>query len=362
MSDSNVTTSDGVGAQSAEAKNAWTNPGAFEVASGVHRIPLPLPNDGLRAVNVYAVEDGDGLVLIDSGWALEEARDQLEAAIGGLGYGFEDVRRFLVTHAHRDHYTLGVTLRRTFGTRISLGIGEQPTLETIMAGRADGQVSQLAKWGAQWIADLILASPEWRNRAPGDGYDLPDDWIAGTVDIELATRTLRAVPTPGHTQGHLVFLDSTSSLAFTGDHVLPHITPSIGFEPARAELPLGDYLDSLRLLQAYPDMRMLPAHGPVASSVHARVGELLRHHDDRLAVTERAVIDGAGTAYEAALKLSWTRRQRRLDDLDIFNQILAIGETAAHLDLLVVRGTLRSSLVDGVVEYATVAEREVHSG
>ena len=34
----------------------WTLPGAYEVADGVHRIPLPLPMDGLRAVNVYALE------------------------------------------------------------------------------------------------------------------------------------------------------------------------------------------------------------------------------------------------------------------------------------------------------------------
>lgn len=34
---------------------AWVEAGAFEVAPGVYRIPLPLPNDGLRAVNVYAV-------------------------------------------------------------------------------------------------------------------------------------------------------------------------------------------------------------------------------------------------------------------------------------------------------------------
>jgi glyoxylase-like metal-dependent hydrolase (beta-lactamase superfamily II) len=36
----------------------------------VHRVPLPLPTDGLRAVNVYVVEDDGGLMLIDSGWAL----------------------------------------------------------------------------------------------------------------------------------------------------------------------------------------------------------------------------------------------------------------------------------------------------
>ena len=38
----------------------WTAPGVFRCAPGVHRIPLPLPIDGLRAVNVYAIADGDG--------------------------------------------------------------------------------------------------------------------------------------------------------------------------------------------------------------------------------------------------------------------------------------------------------------
>ena len=42
----------------------WTEPGLFTVAPGVHRIPLPLPNDGLRAVNVYAIEAGDGTFLV----------------------------------------------------------------------------------------------------------------------------------------------------------------------------------------------------------------------------------------------------------------------------------------------------------
>ena len=42
-------------------------PGVYPVAPGVHRVPLPLPTDGLRAVNVYVIEDDGGLVLIDSG-------------------------------------------------------------------------------------------------------------------------------------------------------------------------------------------------------------------------------------------------------------------------------------------------------
>src|ERR1700752_3972323 len=102
--------------------------GAFQVAPGVHRVPLPLPTDGLRAVNVYAVEDGDGLVLIDSGWGLAEAGQELGAGLATLGCGLGDVRHFLVTHVHRDHYTQAVELRRIFGSKVSLGAGEQEAI------------------------------------------------------------------------------------------------------------------------------------------------------------------------------------------------------------------------------------------
>lgn len=62
------------------AGQQWTEAGAFAVAPGVHRVPLPLPMDALRAVNVYVIEDDDGLVLIDGGWALSESRATLSAA------------------------------------------------------------------------------------------------------------------------------------------------------------------------------------------------------------------------------------------------------------------------------------------
>src|SRR4249919_3265088 len=67
----------------------WADPGLFTVAPGVHRVPLPLPTDGLRAVNVYVLEDGDGLVLIDSGWALTESRE----ALGRAGHARLRARR-----------------------------------------------------------------------------------------------------------------------------------------------------------------------------------------------------------------------------------------------------------------------------
>jgi hypothetical protein len=52
--------------------------------------------------------------------------------------------------------------------------------------------------------------------------------------------------------------------------------------------------------------------------------------------------------------LRWTRRKRHLDALDPFNQMLAVTETRAHLELLVAQGRLTVSWADGVACYASL--------
>src|ERR1700758_5071100 len=75
---------------------AWTEPGVEDLGGGVHRIPLPLPIDGLKAVNVYAIADPGGVDLIDAGIALVPAREQLTAGLRQLGYELGDIRNFFV--------------------------------------------------------------------------------------------------------------------------------------------------------------------------------------------------------------------------------------------------------------------------
>mgnify|MGYP001344537086 CR=1 FL=1 len=331
----------------------WTRPGVFEVAPEVFRIPLPLPQDGLHAVNVYALRDGDGLTLIDAGWTVGEARELLEKALAALDCGVSDVRRFLVTHAHRDHYTLAVTLRREYGNRVSLGVGEQPNFAVLT--RSDATLlgmyeERLTRCGARSLLDWLRQVSPHLPHDP-ENWSEPDEWLVSGQEVSLAARTLQVVETPGHTRGHVVFVDRAAELMFAGDHVLPHITPSIGFEAALAELPLADYLGSLRLVRELPDRRLLPAHGPVAPSVHSRVDELLRHHERRLDQTWRAVGNSGATAWEVAGRLTWTRRERLLVELDPFNQLLAALEASAHLDLLAAQGRLKFVELEGVRHY-----------
>lgn len=332
---------------------AWEQPGAFEEAPGVFRIPLPLPDDGLRAVNVYAVQDADRLILIDGGWAIPAARTALDAGLRELGCTPADIARFLVTHMHRDHYSQALSLRREFGTPVGLGVGERPSLRAIQRHGAvpgESQAAQLRRFGAPELAAAVLASGLGGPVEAAEWTD-PDEWLEPAADVGLQDRTLSAIATPGHTAGHVVFADVDSALLFAGDHVLPHITPSIGFEPAPAELPLGDYLTSLATVRAMPDLRLLPAHGPVVPSTHHRIDELLRHHDDRLAAIHQAVGAQVRTPLQVADLISWTRRGRTFASLDVFNQMLAVGETAAHLDLLVARSQLVLTQPDGIRHY-----------
>lgn len=335
-----------------QARTAWIEPGAYPVGPGVYRIPLPLPQDGLRAVNVYAIADGEQVVLIDSGWALVESEALLTSALRDIGYGLGHIREFLVTHVHRDHYTQAVAIRRTHGTRVTLGEGEQPSLAAIQEAvrtRRRPNNAHLVRAGAA----ALLPRLSDRGGAGTVLWDSPDEWLRDGVDLPLRTRTLRVIATPGHTRGHVVFHDPAAGALFAGDHVLPHITPSIGFEFPPAEAPLRDYLDSLRLVRSLPDATLLPAHGPVAPSVHARVDELLDHHEQRLTETAKAVEHGADTAFAAAHVLRWTRRGRHFDDLDLLSQMLATTETMAHLDVLVLRGWLAVTVAeDGVAHYA----------
>ncbi|GAB3150725.1 MBL fold metallo-hydrolase [Amycolatopsis stemonae] len=329
----------------------WSAPGIYEVADGVYRIPLPLPGDGLRAVNVYAVTDGSELVLIDSGWALPESRKLLADALGALGAGLGDVREFLVTHIHRDHYTQAVALRREFGTKVSLGSGERPSLRIVADAAKDPIRTQLDLLRLGGAEHLIPSLTAVMDDEEAEIWEQPDEWLNPGHRRVLPNREFAVVATPGHTEGHVVFVDSTADLLFSGDHILPHITPSIGFQAAPPDLPLKDYLESLRVVRAMPDRRLLPAHGPVSASGHARIDELLAHHRQRLDLMLAQVQAGAGTAFEAATRMSWTKRNRRLATLDPFNQMLAVLETGAHLDLLAQQEKLKFGDTGGVRRY-----------
>ncbi|MFI5717378.1 MBL fold metallo-hydrolase [Nocardia sp. NPDC051750] len=328
----------------------WAEPGCYPVADGIHRIPLQLPQDGLRAVNVYALETSTGLVLIDGGWHRPDTYRELAAGLALIGHSPADIHDVLVTHIHRDHYTFAVELRRRHGSRVHLGAGESAGLHAIRElgnNVPDSSLRELRRAGAAGLADRVHADSIDEPFDPTD-WEAPDRWLRPGA-LTLGGHTLEILPTPGHTKGHLVFRDPARRLLFTGDHLLPTITPSIGFELGTWELPLDNFLRSLTLLGDADEQTMLPAHGPDGGSAGGRARELLAHHERRFDQIRSAVIDLAPcTGFDVARALTWTRRERAFSSLDTFNQMVATCETLAHLDVLVARSCLAAEDHDGV--------------
>jgi glyoxylase-like metal-dependent hydrolase (beta-lactamase superfamily II) len=348
MTSPDVSTANAVSPDSGEH---WSAQGAWKVADGIHRIPLPLPLDGLRAVNVYVLESDEGLVLIDGGWAIEAARSVLEQSLRQIGAGFGDIRRFLVTHVHRDHYTMAAVVGGEQGAQVALGADERPALDLLLARDGSSHEAILRGLVSAGAGKLVEGWRALRSDAPDPAmWRYPDTWLEGDHTIAVGARTLDAVHTPGHTPGHFVFADTSDRVLFAGDHVLPTITPSIGFTAPAPVDPLSDFMASLTKVRSLPDLRLLPAHGPVAPSSHARVDELLAHHEYRLTLSLAALGDGAATGFDVAHELGWTRHERSFGELDTFNQGLAAQETKAHLELLVARGlATREDTADGVL-------------
>ena len=344
---------------------SWDTPGTFEVASGVHRIPLPLPGDGLKAVNVYAIEDGDGLALVDTGSFRPESIAALEQGLSALDAGLTDITKVLATHAHYDHYGLAAKIRASSGAEVV--IGDQ---ETKLLGVAidDDSFNRWVEHRRQWLgrhgAGALLDAIEGFERRhqldtvrDSGRWEPPDRLLADGETVRLHSRTLHVHWTPGHTRGHIVYHDRANGLLFAGDHVLPHITPSLGFEPFADGRALELFLGSLAAIRDLPVHSVLPGHGPEFADLAGRVDALVEHHRVRLATCVSVISgEGARSADAVARQLTWTSRGRSFSELDPFNRMLAVTETVTHLEWLVESGRLqRNRAPDDTLAYALAA-------
>jgi glyoxylase-like metal-dependent hydrolase (beta-lactamase superfamily II) len=311
------------------------------VHTRVSRIPLPLPLQGLPEVNCYAIAGDHGITLIDPGFDNPAGESALLAGLQQMSATQADVVRIVATHAHRDHYGLAVDWNRRYGVEVLLGREERHTVLGFDPdnGAFHRQAALLRLSGAPGLADKVdtLKPP---HRQDGTGYGPPTHWISDGDTIDCGGYAFTARATPGHTRGHLAYEAVDDSSLFSGDHLLPRITPAIGAEYAPEESPLTSYLASLHMIADGPALKMLPAHGHTQDVAGDRARELLAHHEERLKLIVSHVLVGASTPLEVADRMTWTRHATPLDSLETFHAMIAVLEVRAHLVHLAQTGQL----------------------
>jgi glyoxylase-like metal-dependent hydrolase (beta-lactamase superfamily II) len=170
---------------------------------------------------------------------------------------------------------------------------------------------------------------------------LPDRELADGDLADVPGWRLRALHTPGHTPGHLCFIDEGSKRLFAGDHILPRITPNISLEPDGPASPLADYLLSLAKVRDLNVEEVMPAHEWRFRGLAVRADEIAAHHERRLAELLAAIAAHPNaTPWDLASKLTWSRSW---DQYSGHLRVSAVTETAAHVRELVDRGLVAAS-------------------
>ncbi len=323
-------------------REAWLRrvmPPVEQLTGDLWSIPVPIPDNPLRYVSAYAFGTGEGLVLIDAGWGTEESWQSLQAGLRSIGAGIADVRGVLVTHMHFDHIGLAGRVRQASGAWIAL----HPADHAVLA-RPDYRDADLAVAREAEFLCGLGASPAEAGEAVGTAGEwekytaiaLPDRLIMDGELADVPGWKLRAVHTPGHTPGHLCFVDERSRRLFSGDHVLPRITPNISVQRADPYGPLEDYLNSLARTRDLDVDEILPAHEWRFKGLGARIDAIAAHHERRLAELLAAIRRRPGsTPWQLAGHLTWSRPW---DQYSGQMRIFAVTETAAHVHQLERRG------------------------
>lgn len=227
-----------------------------EVATGVFRIVEQ--SDG-RLLCMYLLWGNERSLLVDAGLASTPART-LVPAFEHVGFDPADLDYVLITHADVDHCGgLGAVRRLAPASRTICGTGDRELIENV---------------------ELMI---ERRYREFRDSYGIDQDpeflaWVRaeadmGSIDLELvsvgvrlsADWTVRVVPTPGHSHGHLAVVDDRTRTAVIGDAVLGSATPLASGDAAFA--PTYRHVDAYRAtvssLRAMNLRQVLTAHDRV---------------------------------------------------------------------------------------------------
>jgi glyoxylase-like metal-dependent hydrolase (beta-lactamase superfamily II) len=316
-----------------------------EVLPGVFILELPLPFS-LGLINVYLVRLQDGWMLIDTGMDTEPCFNALDRARQGVGIAWSDIRTILLTHIHPDHIGLARQVGQLTGARLMLHQADVRFLHDLSehdASRAfQHQVLRSAGVSQESIAGMEGTLEGIRKTF----YRIePDRALSGGETIETAFGPLEVIWTPGHSPGHVCLYNAGRRVLFSGDHILEHISPNIGWMPDHDAL--GEFLSSLDRVAALEVELILPSHGAPFRGHREWVAKTRAHHTQRCNRL-LAALDGQSKTAADLIPALWDRA------LSPFHYRFALFELLAHLDHMQRMGRVRSAEEGGVMRWSAV--------
>ncbi len=287
---------------------------------------IGLPNPMFEGeLNLYVIA-GDPLTLIDTGIGTPEALAALEAGLAARGLSIDGVGQVVLTHKHADHIGLASEIHQRSGAPVYVHEDDWDGVANL-----DARHAEFIPLVRQRLLDFHVPESDVETLIKFLGHgkrfanQTPAERLRDGQRLVVSGRELEVIHTPGHTQGSICL--RFGHHLFSGDHVLPTISPNIGAGEMRRSGMMQRFLNSLdRVAQLQSDdLVVLPGHGRPFSHLAQRVAELKAHHGQREArILEILRAGGPKTVHEIARSL-WSK-------LPGYHLVLGTSEVNAHLE------------------------------
>ena len=266
------------------------------VLPGIWRLRLPLDLPAVPHCNAWALQAGDGIVLVDTGMHDRGSMANLELALSKTGHTVEDIRLIVITHAHIDHCGQAPPLAERVGCEVwmhprwKLHAEHPPDIDrTIEVALQSGvPADPLQRWAERR-----------RGRGTGQAGTLHSDRdLVPGVTIETDAGTWDVLETPGHAPSHVCLHQAQQRLLITGDHLLGRVSQyfDVGYTPD----PIGEFLHSLDVVDELDARLALAGHARPFTDIRGHVEANRELVGRNLAAVRDALSDGERTAYEVA--------------------------------------------------------------
>ncbi|MEE6442674.1 MULTISPECIES: MBL fold metallo-hydrolase [Pseudomonas] len=317
----------------------------FQVAASVYWIRMPLPF-ALNHINLWALEDGDGWTIVDTGLHWQAAVDTWTQLLENWP-DCRPVLRLIVTHMHIDHVGMAGWLAERLGCQLWMARQEylharltQFESETDEVSPTYLQFYKRAGWSHERIEDFAAGMRRYGQQT----YPLPGSYrrLIDGETFAIGRHQWRVLLTSGHSPEHASLYCPGLKLYIAGDQVLPRISSNVSthaYEPQAN--PLADWYAALaRIAHEVPDdVLVLPSHNECFRGLHSRLAalraEVMQGLANLLQALERPmrVIDIFEVLFGRGMEQFGTAQCR-----------MATGEAVSHLNLLLQRNEIHCQL------------------
>ncbi len=317
-----------------------------QVFENIYLIELGLPNNPLKSISIYVIKGKGKSLIIDTGFNQEECVRALFQGLDQIGIDIGKTELF-ITHLHSDHSGMA-NLFSDKGVRIYTSKIDGDLINEMTTDEYWNRFEEL-----KVLLDLDQDKVDFLDH-PGYKFCIKEPiefhYLEEGNIIEIDDYKFEVIDIKGHTPGQIGLYERNHKLFFGGDHVLDPITPNI------QTWEIGDniltvYLNSLGKIYNYEIDTLFPSHRNIIRDHKKRVGELIKHHNDRLEEVLNILDEDGYTVRNVAKKMDWRIRAKSFEDFPAPQKWFATGEAVAHLEHLYINKKIGRRLEDNKFIY-----------